>query len=158
MQPRTKIGLIFGITGLVLNTCFSGFMSVCGPVIALIMGGTAGYLATQQERPTTRNAAAPIGATAGVIAGGLGILGQIMGSVGALVITQTIGMRLPFGQIPTVARDLASQSNLYLSSLGGALCSGVVGALLAAGAGALVAYFTTSDDPAVMPPSQDIIS
>lgn len=156
MQPRIKIGLIFGITGLVLTTCFSAFMSVCGPILSLIAGGVAGYLAADQEKPTARNEAARIGAIAGGIAGGLIIVGQIVGSVGALVLVQTIGVRIPFGQVPLVASDPASQLNLYSSGIGAALCSGIVGALLAAGAGALVAYFTIPDRP-VIPPSQDII-
>jgi hypothetical protein len=158
MQPRIKIGLIFGAVGLVLNTCFSAFMVVCGPVIALIMGGVAGYLAAQQEKSTAKNEAARIGATAGGVAGGLNILGMIVGSVGALAFVQITGVRLPFGQVPPASSDPASQINLYTSNIGTALCFGIVGALFAAGAGALIAYFTTPDRPAALPPSQDIIS
>ena len=49
MQPRTRIGLIVGVIGLVLNICVAGFIGFCGPVLSLIAGGIAGYFATQQE-------------------------------------------------------------------------------------------------------------
>ncbi len=158
MQPRTKIGLIAGVIGLVLNICVAWFMGVCGPVLALSAGVIAGYLAGQQEKPSTKNDGARVGGIAGGIAGGLIILGQIFGSVARLIYMQTTGAQIPFGQVPSVSSDPAMQITFYGAGIGTALCFGIVGLLLAVGAGALVAYFTTPDQPAVMPPSQDIIS
>ncbi|HSB00710.1 MAG TPA: hypothetical protein VLE49_08675, partial [Anaerolineales bacterium] len=137
--------------------CVAGFIGFCGPFLSLIAGGIAGYFAAQQEKPAARNEGARIGATAGGIAGGLIILGQILGGVGALAFMQTTGAQVPFGQVPSVSSDPATQVTFYGAGIFTALCFGIVGALLAAGAGALIAYFTTSDQP-VRPPSQDIIS
>lgn len=156
MQPRTRIGLIVGVIGLVLNICVAGFIGFCGPVLSLIAGGIAGYFATQQEKPFTKNQAARVGATAGGIAGALIILGQIIGGIGALAYMQSSGTPPPFGQLPNFG-DPAAQVGFYGGGIATALCFGVIGALLAAGAGAGAGYLTTSDQPS-MPPSQDMMS
>ena len=49
MQPRIKMGLIVGVIGLALNVCVSGFIGLCGPLVSLLAGGLAGFLAAQQE-------------------------------------------------------------------------------------------------------------
>mgnify|MGYP003574954575 CR=1 FL=1 len=157
MQPRTRIGLIVGVIGLVLNICVAGFIGFCGPVLSLVAGGIAGYFATQQEKPFTKNQAARVGATAGGIAGGLIILGQLIGGIGALAYMQASGAPTPFGQLPDFSADPAAQAGFYAGGIGTALCFGVIGALLAAGAGALAGYLTTSDQPSA-PPSQNIMS
>lgn len=157
MQPRTRIGLIVGVIGLVLNICVAGFIGFCGPVLSLVAGGIAGYFATQQEKPFTKNQAARVGATAGGIAGGLIILGQIIGGLGALAFMQSSGATTPFGQLPDISGDPATQVGFYAGGIGTALCFGVIGALLAAGAGAGAGYLTTSDQPST-PPSQNITS
>lgn len=157
MQARTRIGLIVGVIGLVLNICVAGFIGVCGPGVSLIAGALAGYFATQQEKPAAKNEGARVGATAGGIAGGLIILGQILGGVGALALMQTTGTELPFGQVPSPSSDPGMQVVFYGAGIGTALCFGIVGALLAAGAGAGAGYFATPDQP-ITPPSRDIIS
>lgn len=157
MQPRTRIGLIVGVIGLVLNICVSGFLGFCGPVLSLIAGGIAGFFAAQQEKPFTKNEGARVGATAGGIAGGLIILGQIIGGLGALAYMQASGATLPFGQIPDMS-DPATSIGFYAGGVGTALCFGVVGALLAAGAGAGAGYLGTSNQPTMPPPSQNIMS
>ena len=85
MQPRTSIGLIVGAIGLVLNICVAGFLGFCGPVLSLIAGAIAGFLAVQKEKPLTKNEGARAGATAGGLAGGLIILGQLLGGLGSLL-------------------------------------------------------------------------
>src|SRR5215208_940245 len=155
MQARIRIGLIVGLIGLVLNICVSAFIGFCGPVLSLIAGGAAGFLAAQQEKLAFKREGARAGATAGGIAGGLIILGQILGGIGALFLMQSRGMQTPFGQLPPL-NDPGSQIAFYGAGLGTALCFGIVGALLAAGAGAGAGYLATSEQP-VMPTSQDII-
>jgi hypothetical protein len=157
MRPRTRIGLIVGVIGLVLNICVAGFIGFCGPVLSLIAGGVAGFFATQQEKPLTKNQATRIGATAGGIAGGLIILGQIIGGIGALFFMQSQGMQPPFGQIPSPSGDPTTQIAFYAGGVGTALCFGLIGALLAAGAGAGTGYLATSEQ-AVIPPSDNVIS
>jgi len=157
MQARTRIGLIVGVIGLVLNICVAGFLGLCGPVLSLIAGGIAGFFAVRQEKPLTKNEGARAGATAGGIAGGLIILGQLLGGLGALVYLQSSGIPTIFGQVPNLSGDPAAQIGFYAGGLGTALCFGIVGALLAAGAGAGVGYLSTTDQP-MMPPSQNIVS
>jgi hypothetical protein len=156
MQPRTRVGLIVGVIGLVLNICVAGFIGFCGPVLSLVAGGIAGFFATRQEKPLTKNEGARIGATAGGIAGGLIILGQIIGGLGALAYMQSTGATTPFGQMPELG-DPAASIGFYAGGIGTALCFGVVGALLAAGAGAGTGYLGTSDQP-MTPPAQNIMS
>jgi hypothetical protein len=157
MQPRVRIGLIVGVIGLVLNICVAGFVGFCGPVVSLIAGGVAGFFAAQQEKPATKNEGARTGATAGGIAGGLIILGQIVGGIAALFLMQSTGMQPPFGQVPPLSGDPATQVAFYGAGVGTAVCFGIVGAVLAAGAGAGVGYFGTSEQ-AMMPPPQNIMS
>ena len=157
MKPRTKIGLIVGIIGLVLNVCVAGFVGICGPVLSLIAGAVAGFFAAQQEKPPTRNDGARAGATAGGIAGGLIILGQIVGGIIALFYMQSTGLRSMFGQqLPDLASGPAAQIPFYVGGLASALCFGIVGALLAAGAGAGAGYLGTRERAMVPPPENNI--
>lgn len=156
MQPRTRIGLIVGVIGLVLNICVAWYLGFCGPVLSLIAGGIAGFFATQQEKPLTKNEGARVGATAGGIAGALIILGQIIGGIGTLVTMQSSGAQTPFGQIPDLG-DPASSIGFYAGGLVTAVCFGIIGALLAAGAGAGAGYLATTDQ-SMTPPSQNIMS
>ena len=152
MQPRTRIGLIVGAIGLVLNICVSGFIGLCGPLVSLIAGGVAGFFAAQQEKPGTKSEGARAGATAGGIAGGLIIIGQLIGGIAALAYMQYSGMQTIFGQVPATG-DPASSIGFYLGGLGTGICFGLVGAALAAGAGAGAGYLGTSDQPpSVNPP------
>src|SRR5574341_1225263 len=157
MQPRIRIGLIVGGIGLVLNICVAGFLGFCGPFVSLIAGGIAGFFAAQQEKLATKSEGAQAGATAGGIAGGLIILGQIVGGVAALIFMQTSGGQSPFGQVPSLSGDPTSRIAYYAGGLGTAICFGLIGALLAAGAGAGAGYLGTPDQPA-LPPSQNIVT
>ena len=156
MQSRTRIGLIVGVIGLVLNICVAGFLGFCGPFLSLVAGGIAGFLATQQEKPFTKNEGARVGATAGGIAGALIILGQIIGGIGALAYMQSTGAQTPFGAVPELG-DPATSIGFYGGGIATAVCFGIIGALLAAGAGAGAGYLTASDQP-MTPPSQNIMS
>lgn len=142
MQPRIRIGLIVGAIGAVLNICVASFVGFCGPLLALLAGAVAGYLAVQQEKPWQKNEGARAGATAGGIAGGLIIIGQIVGGMGALLIMQASGTPTILGQLPDLS-DPAAQVGFYAGGIGTAVCFGIVGALLAAGAGAGTGYLTT---------------
>ena len=42
MKPRVKYGLRVGVAGLMLNMCVSAAMGVCGLVMSLLAGATAG--------------------------------------------------------------------------------------------------------------------
>lgn len=105
MQPRIRIGLIVGVIGLVLNLCVASFAGFSGPVLALVAGAVAGYLAVQQEKPWRKNEGARAGATAGGIAGGWIIVGQIQGSIGALL---AVGAGAGTGYLATQDQSPAS--------------------------------------------------
>jgi hypothetical protein len=149
MQPRIKMGLAVGAIGLALNICVSGFMGICGPLVSLLAGGAAGYLAAQQEKLSTKNDGAKAGAIAGGIAGVLVIVGQVIGAIAALAILQATGMQLPFGQMPSSSNP-SEMLIFYASGIGTGLCFGIVGAVLAAGAGAGAGYMGTPDQ---LPPA-----
>lgn len=157
MQPKTRIGLVVGIIGLVLNICVAGFLGFCGPALSLIAGGVAGFFAAQQEKPLTKSEGARAGATAGGIAGALIIVGQILGGIAALFYMQSTGTQPPFGQLPSPSADPATQIAFYGGGIGTALCFGIIGALLAAGAGAGAGYLATTEQP-MAPPPQNIVS
>jgi hypothetical protein len=154
MQPRIKMGLAIGVVGLVLNVCVAGFVGFCGPLVSLLAGGVAGFLAAQQEKLATKSEGAKAGAISGGIAGGLIIVGQVIGGIVALAIMQSSGTQLPFGTIPD-ASDTAGMVGFYAGGIGTGLCFGVIGAILAAAAGAGTGYMATVDQsqPPVSPPS-----
>lgn len=147
MKPRTRLGLIVGAIGLVLNICVAGFIGFCGPLVSLIAGGAAGFFAAQQEKLGTKGEGARAGATAGGIAGGLIILGQIIGGLAALAYVQYSGAPVPFGQVPDGSSPASFTLIYYLTGAGTAFCFGLVGALLAAGAGAGAGYLATQEQP-----------
>ena len=147
MKPRIRIGLTVGAIGLALNVCVATLVGFCGPFVSLIAGAIAGYLAVQQEKPTVKGEGAKIGATAGAIAGGLVIIGQVIGGVGALMFLQSSGGQFSFGAVPQTSSDPSLQVVYYLTGMGTAFCFGLVGALLAAGAGAGAGYIATPDQP-----------
>jgi hypothetical protein len=157
MQARISIGLIVGVIALVLNICVAGFLGFCGPILSSIAGAIAGFLTVQREKPLTKNEGARAGATAGGIAGGLIILGQLLGGLGSLLYMQSSGVPTIIGQVPNFSSDPAAQFGFYAGGLATALCFGIVGALLAAAAGAGAGYLATTDQP-MMPPSQNMMS
>jgi len=154
MQPRMRMGLIVGVIGLALNVCVSGFIGLCGPLVSLIAGAVAGFFAAQQEKLGTKGEGARAGAIAGAVAGGLIIVGQLIGGVGALFYLQSTNTALPFGQAPGLSDGVSSQLVYYLTGAATSLCFGVVGAALAAGAGAGTGYLGTPEQ--ATPPSMNI--
>jgi hypothetical protein len=154
MQPRIKMGLAIGAIGLALNVCVAGFVGFCGPLVSLLAGGAAGFFAAQQEKLATKSEGAKAGAISGGIAGGLIIIGQVIGGIAALAIMQSTGTEIPFGTIPDTS-DPAGMAAFYGGGIGTGLCFGIIGALLAAGAGAGTGYMATVDQsqPPVSPPS-----
>jgi hypothetical protein len=151
MQPRIRMGLAIGAVGLVLNVCVAGFVGFCGPLVSLLAGGLAGFLAAQQEKLSTKNEGAKAGAISGGIAGGLVIIGQVIGGIAALAIMQGTGTQVPFGTIPDTS-DPSGMAIFYASGIGTGLCFGVIGAILAAGAGAAAGYVATPEQPPASTP------
>jgi len=145
MTPRVKFGLIVGSIGLVLNLCVSFAWGICGPAIALLAGATAGFLAVHQEKALTKENGSRLGAIAGVIAGTLVLIGQLIGAVGHLAYVQFNGITRVFGAPPSLSADASRQVLYYGGGLSTGLCFGLLGITVAAIAGAAAGYFGTPD-------------
>jgi hypothetical protein len=143
VKARVKYGLIVGLAGLVLNACVSAAVGLCGPFLALLAGGAAGFLAAQGETANSQAHGARMGAVAGGIAGVLTLVGQLLGGLGMLVLFQLSGLSLPIGTIPDLSADPSRQLMYYTSGLGVGTCLGLVGILLAALGGAGAGYLGT---------------
>ena len=153
MQPRIRMGLIVGAIGLFLNICIAGLMGICGPLVSLLAGGIAGYLAVQQEKPSIKSEGGKIGAITGGIAGALVSVGQILGGFAALAFMQMSGIQSPIGQIPSINATPVEITAYYLGGFGTGLCFGLIGIVLAAGIGAGAVYMSTNSQP-LSPPQQ----
>lgn len=154
MQPRTMYGLIAGGIGLIINICISTAVGLCGPFVALLVGAAAGFFAAQAEKAPTKNDGARLGAISGAIAGGLTLVGQLIGGVGALVLTMSMDIQPIFGTMPE-SGDVAEQAVFLLVGMGVGLCFGSVGVFLAALAGAGAGYLGTSETTALEVNSQE---
>lgn len=137
MSPRVRIGLIVGLIGAVLNTGVSALFGFCGPFATLIAGAIAGLLTARATRGALRPATTTNGAIAGVITGGLMLIGQMLGAVISLLLVLSGALGLPMGTLPSGG---AEQAGVWIGGLGVGLCFGVVGALLGAAGGAGAAY------------------
>lgn len=144
MQPRVTYGLVAGAIGLVINICISTAIGLCGPFVALLAGAAAAFFAARAENAPTKNDGARLGAISGAIAGGLILVGQLIGGVGALVLTMSMGIQPIIGTIPE-SSDVAGQALFLIVGLGVGLCFGLVGVALSALAGAGTGYLGTSE-------------
>ena len=136
MSARIKVGLIAGAIALVLTLCVSTAVGICGPVVSLIAGAAAGYFAVKQEAPASQSEGGKIGATSGAIAGGLGVIGQIIGGILTLTLLPSIMESLGDYSYSAVS----GEASYWLAGAGTALCFGFAGVVLAAIAGYAVGY------------------
>ena len=144
MAARIKVGLIAGVISLALTACLSSLLGLCGPVVSLIASGLAGYFAAKQEAPMSKSEGGKIGAIAGAITGGLGLVGQLLGSVIALTI------------LPPLLESMGNNSysampgepTYWITGFGTALCIGLGGVVFAALAGFGAGYISSTNKPA----------
>jgi hypothetical protein len=142
-RPRVKAGLIVGLIGLVLNVFVATLFGFCGPLFTLLAGALAGFWAARQERMPAKGDGARLGAVAGAITGGLMLIGQVLGGIDALLLTQYSGMRPLIGSVPEPSADISQQILYYGAGLLTGMCFGVVGVALAVLAGAGGGYIGT---------------
>ena len=147
MQPKVTYGLIAGAIGLVINVCISAAVGLCGPFVALLAGAAAGFFAAQAEKAPTKNDGARAGAISGAIAGGLTLVGQLIGGVAVLVLAMSADIQPIIGTMPE-SSDVAGQALFLMVGLGVGLCFGLVGVALSALAGAGTGYLGTSETTA----------
>lgn len=144
MYPRVKVGLLVGGIGLLLNICIATAFGLCGPMLALLSGAVAGFLAAQQEKAPTKGEGARIGAISGFVAGGLILLGQMLGAIVALLLVQLSGVETIFGSTaPPPSANAMLQIMYYVTGLGVGVCFGAVGIILSILAGAATGYLGT---------------
>jgi hypothetical protein len=148
MKPAVRIGLIVGLISLVITIFVAFLLGFCGPVVALIVGGVAGFLGARGAKPATRGDGAREGASAGAIAGGLTLIGQVIASGLSLALAQFSGLELPFGAVPDPGAEASVQALYYLSGLGAGCCFGLADVVAAALAGALAGYLGVPSQPA----------
>lgn len=153
MRPRIKLGLIIGAVGLVINVCVSAAMGICGPFLALIVGALSGFLTARQEKLPIKSDSAKAGAISGLIAGGLVLIGQLLGGIGALILVQMSGTPTIFGmKVPEMTGGPETFGYIF-GGLATGVCFGLVGVALSAGAGALAAYLSAPDSSQINPPT-----
>jgi len=150
MQGRYRAGLIVGAVGLFVVAIISALLGFCGPVVSLILGAIAGFLTIRMENPTDQGEGAKAAAIGGATAGALGLIGQMIGGIAALLFFQQTGTSV-FGQNIDYS-DSAQMVGFFAGGLGVGFCFGLAGAALAAGAGAAVGYFATPKSS--VPPPQ----
>jgi MFS family permease len=125
-----KSGLMAGAAMFVIvliAAIFSPFCALCAP---LVVGLGAGYLTGVFEK--TPETVVQRGAYAGAIAGGLGIVGQMIASVVNAVVLQN-----PNNQInPSLGLPIADPAMVWVGQLAVACCVGLVNVALSAGLGA----------------------
>lgn len=125
-----KAGLIAGAVMFVMVLVAAVFSPFCALCVPLLAGLAAGYLnGTFEKNPAT---AVKNGAIAGAIAGGLGLVGQMLASVINAVVLQD-----PNNQINDLfGVPAADPSAVWIGQLGFACCIGLINVALTAGFGA----------------------
>ncbi len=76
-----KSGLIFGAISFVLILGFTLISPICAPCLGLFLGLAAGYVAGAYGRPVSSGESVRLGGIAGLIAGALGLIGEILGGI-----------------------------------------------------------------------------
>jgi len=140
MSARVRVGLIAGGIGLVLTACIGSLLGICGPAVSLVAGAIAGYFAVKQENPASQSESGKVGATAGAIAGGLGVIGQIIGGIAALTILPPLLESMGNYSYSSIS----GEATYWLSGAATALCFGGIGVVLAAVAGYAVGYISSN--------------
>jgi len=136
MRPRIKTGLIVGVIGFVLIIFQSG-TGISRILTTMIASAIAGFLASQQERLLVnkeRLYSKKKSTRAGAIAGGITGTFMLIGQLVSMIIAVTIGLETK----SLSQASNASWTNFYYSTaLVSGFCFGVLGILLAIGAGAI---------------------
>jgi hypothetical protein len=147
MSGRVKWGVIVGLVGMVANLVVSFVMGICGPLVTLLAGAIAGFLAARSEGPGPRVRSAQAGAVAGLLAGGLMLISQVVAGVAVVLFLQATGLPGLGGTIPANP-TVAAQASFLVGALATGGCFGIIGLVLAALAGAAAGYLGGSGETA----------
>ncbi len=152
MSIRVRYGLIAGVISLLVTACAASVFGLCGPVIPLIAGGVAGYLAVRKEMPAIQGDGGKAGAIAGAITGALSILGQIIAGILSLALLPSLSP----GFSNLVPPGSESNPVYWLSGVATSFCIGFVGVLLGAAGGFAGGYFGWSSNAPAAPAAPPI--
>jgi hypothetical protein len=130
MLARTRIGLVVGIIGLVLNEFASGFRGITGTILSLVAAGVAGFFAARKGKSSSKRDGARAGAIAGGFAGGVVLIGQLIGAMATLFSLSS-------------SQSMMGKIIYILFGAGTGFFLWIIIALLAAGIGAAVGYLAT---------------
>lgn len=151
MSGIVKAGLIFGLIAIPITIAFSfvPYLGIlcCGPLLALLLGGGAGYLGLRWESTDPKIAR-------GLLAGGMAGFGSLLGSMLFFVgVLAMIGSMPEFEQILQEAlqqqapdTELTGEQIRTMLSFSGPLagaCVGTFGLLFGLAGGALGAWIFT---------------
>lgn len=149
MGGRVMWGVIVGLVGMLMNLVVSFVSGVCGPVVTLVAGAIAGFFAARWEGPGPRARSAQAGAIAGLLAGTLMLISQMLAAVAEVLVLQSAefqflqAMFTPGlgGTIPSNP-TAETQSGILVGALATGGCFGLIGMILAALAGAATGYLS----------------
>ncbi len=131
-----KSGIIIGIVGFVLVLGSAVIFSpLCAPCWGLILGLAAGYLAGVFEKPTVNANVIKRGAIAGAIAGGLVLVGALIGGIINASLLNPSDLRQIYEWLGVSGYSL-DQTTIWAGQLGSAICGGLLNVALMAGMGA----------------------
>ena len=157
-----KSGLLFGAVSFVLILGSAVLITpFCAPCLGIILGLAAGYVACVYDKPISNGEGVRKGGMAGVIAGGLGLVGGLIGGVinGVLLNPSSLEALYKTLGIPNISLD---QTAIWTMQLVGAVCIGLfnVGwmAILGVAGGALWFQISGKNQTRTMMPPQEPIA
>jgi hypothetical protein len=153
----SKSGLIVGIFSFFLVLGISvGLTPLCSPCLTIFLGLAAGYFAGVFDQPASRDAVTKIGLNAGLIAGGMAFVAQILASVINGILVGPSGAAA-FGDALGLGGTIDA-SSYYTSLILLTLCIGVLNVGIMAGLGALGGMAWWNFSGKNISPSEEVIT
>lgn len=147
----SRSGIIVGIFSLIFVLGISVTISpFCAPCLTIFLGLAAGYFAGVFEKSSSRDEITKQGANAGLIAGGLSFVGQVIASIINGIVVGPEGASA-FGSVLGLTGSIDAES-YYVSLVALTICVGVLNLGIMAGFGALggIAWWQFSGKDAVV--------
>jgi hypothetical protein len=152
MKPHIKIGLAIGIVGFVPSFLF-GFTCCVSPILlAIIVGGVAGYISSSLEEPASRDRGAEIGAVSSIIAGAM-----VTGSLFMAQLQSSLDMNFGISIYKSYVQNreilsniLATQVNFLVRTVIATLCIDIFILALTVAAGAVIGFYRVTPKEASM--------
>ncbi len=155
-----RSGLIFGAVSLILIFGTTLISPICAPCLGIFLGLAAGYVAGVFAKPPTSGESVRIGGFAGLIAGGLGLVGELIGGAINASTYNAAAMQEVY-KILGIPTTSMTPAEVLTYQLGGAACIGIFNvvwmAALGIAGGALWYQVVGKKQPlTVLPPQEPI--